>query len=164
MKILHLIRHAKSSWKEPGLADIDRPLNKRGKRSCRIMAGEIYDAGCRFEHVFCSPAVRAQHTIRGLSDHLKAAGIEWTTDAGLYTFYAGDLLEWCRGLDNRLSEVVIVGHNPALTDLVSTLGDRYLDNLPTCAWARLEGDLTSWMALATGTMVLTDFLKPKIFI
>ena len=164
MKIIHLIRHAKSSWKDPGLTDIDRPLNKRGKRSCRIMAGEIYNAGCRFDNVFCSPAVRAQLTIQGLSDHLEDMDIQWTTEDALYTFYAGDLLEWCRCLDNRLSEVVIVGHNPAFTDLASTLGDRYLENLPTCAWARLDGDLSSWQELSTGTMVLTDFLKPKMFI
>lgn len=67
MKRLHLIRHAKSSWSSGSLADIDRPLNQRGLKSCVLMAPQIVKAGCSFEHVFCSPAVRAQSTLENLA-------------------------------------------------------------------------------------------------
>ncbi|MEL6556492.1 MAG: histidine phosphatase family protein, partial [Cyanobacteria bacterium J06621_11] len=63
MKKLHFIRHAKSSWRNAYLADIDRPLNERGVRSCQVMAAQIVKAGCPLDNIFCSPAVRAQSTI-----------------------------------------------------------------------------------------------------
>jgi phosphohistidine phosphatase len=58
MKKLHFIRHAKSSWKDSSLHDIDRPLNNHGLKSCPIMATQIEKSGCNFDHVFCSTAVR----------------------------------------------------------------------------------------------------------
>lgn len=164
MKTLHLIRHAKSSWEDPSLADIDRPLNPRGYRSCRVMAGEILKAGCEFCHVFCSPAVRAQLTIENIAVHLPGQDIQWQTDRCLYTFHSRDLLDWCRSLDDSLSQVVIVGHNPALTDLFNEVGDRLLKNLPTCAYARLSGEFRSWRDLSPHAMRFRRFLKPKMFL
>lgn len=76
MKKLHLIRHAKSSWSNGALADIDRPLNQRGLRSCALMAEQIAKAGCSFEHIFCSPAVRAQSTIENLTQALSEISVE----------------------------------------------------------------------------------------
>ena len=77
MKKNHIIRHAKSSWADSTLEDIERPLNKRGLKSCRIMARKIAKTGCLFNNVFCSPAVRAQSTIENISKHLKDLDIRW---------------------------------------------------------------------------------------
>ncbi|MEL7492728.1 MAG: histidine phosphatase family protein, partial [Cyanobacteria bacterium J06554_11] len=115
MKKLHLIRHAKSSWNNSYLADIDRPLNRRGVKACQIMAPQIAKAGCTFETVFCSPAVRAQATIEGIAQALSSQAITWQTDDRLYTFEARALFSWCQALDEVLSEVVVVGHNSAIT-------------------------------------------------
>lgn len=163
MKKLHLIRHAKSSWSDGSLADIERPLNKRGLKSCEVMAEQIVKAGCAFEHVFCSPALRAQSTIENLCAQLTTKEISWQIDQALYTFEVRDLLAWCQGLDDSLTEVVVVGHNSALTDLINMVGDQPLENLPTCGYVQLAlGDRT-WKDLSAGSTELLSFLKPKMF-
>lgn len=168
MKKLHLIRHAKSSWSSGLRADIDRPLNQRGLRSCPIMAEQIVKAGCQFNSVFCSPAVRAQSTIEQIAQHLANRGadreIVWQADEALYTFEVQALLEWCRGLDDAIAQPVIVAHNPALTDLCNLLGDRPIENLPTCGYVQLAFNRSTWKELAADTAELTSFLTPKMFI
>lgn len=163
MKTLHLIRHAKSSWSDGSLADIDRPLNKRGLKSCKVMAAQIVKAGCHFDHVFCSPAVRAQTTLEALNQALPNQDITWHTDQALYTFDVWDLRTWCYGLDNALSEVVIVGHNSALTDLINSFGNSPIENLPTCGYAQLAFKDQSWQSLSAQSAELVSFLKPKMF-
>jgi phosphohistidine phosphatase len=162
MKKIHLIRHAKSSWKDDSLADIDRPLNKRGIKTCRFMAQHIYDAGCRFDTVFCSPAVRTQSTIGLIGSCLPAVNIQWQTEEQIYTFDSGTILDWCRSVDESISELVIIGHNPALTDLCNALSNSSVKNIPTCGYVQLTiGKKCRWRKLAEGSAELTAFLRPK---
>ncbi len=165
MKKIHLIRHAKSSWKDTSLADIDRPLNKRGIKTCRFMAQHIFDAGCCFDQVFCSPAVRAQLTIELIGNYLKGVNVQWQTEEQLYTFDSGTILDWCRTVDESIVELVIIGHNPALTDFCNALGNCNLKNIPTCGYAQLTyGKLDKkyrWRKLGEGSAELTAFLRPK---
>ena len=162
MKKIHLIRHAKSSWDTPSLADIDRPLNARGVSTCLFMAQHIYEAGCCFDNVYCSPAIRAQSTIELISDCLTETDIEWQTDNDLYTFDSNKLFTWFRSADESVSEILIIGHNPALTDFCNELSNSHLDNLPTCGYVQLTADKNSrWQDISDGCFQLTTFLKPK---
>jgi phosphohistidine phosphatase len=162
MKKIHLIRHAKSSWKDTSLADIDRPLNKRGLRTCRFMAQHIFDAGCCFDHVFCSPAVRAQLTIGLLNSSLEDVDIEWHTKKKLYTFNSNAILDWCRTVDESISEFVIIGHNPAFTNFCNALSNSAVENVPTCGYIQLVIKKESrWRELAEGAAELVVFLRPK---
>ncbi len=163
MKKLHLIRHAKSSQGDRDLADIDRPLNKRGLVSCQIMAAQIVAAGCPLDPIFCSPAVRTQSTIEQISQALSNQQIHWQTDNALYTFEVQDLVKWCRALDDSMTEIVIVGHNPAMTDFVNQMSDRTIKNLPTCGYVQLLCEVDSWQSLSAGSAKLVSFLKPKMF-
>ncbi|MEL6353938.1 MAG: histidine phosphatase family protein [Cyanobacteria bacterium J06627_28] len=164
MKKLHFIRHAKSSWRNAYLADIDRPLNERGVRSCQVMAAQIVKAGCPLDNIFCSPAVRAQSTIEHINEAIVDRELSWTTDRRLYTFDVRDLLNWCRELDDELAEVTVVGHNNALTDFVNSMSDRTIENLPTCGYAQLTLREKDWRSLSPNSVRLTDFLKPKMFL
>lgn len=177
MKKLHLIRHAKSSWNNESLADIDRPLNQRGLRSCAVMAEQIAKAGCSFEHIFCSPATRAQSTIENITQHLSNISMTdgcdsplerqyqfaWQTDLELYTFVMRDLLRWCQQLDDSLLEVVIVGHNAAITDFINAVGNQSLDNLPTCGYAQIALSIDKWQDLSPNTGDTISLLTPKMF-
>lgn len=164
-KTLHLIRHAKSSWKNPELTDIERPLNKRGKRECQLMAKPIAESGCRFEYVFCSPAKRARKTIKRIYKALDNVAPAWQIDAALYAFNYEDLLNWCRQLDDALESVLIVGHNPALTDLCQYLVSNVeVDNIPTCAYVRLELACNNWASIDKNCARLVQFVKPKDFL
>lgn len=161
MKKLHLIRHAKSSWADPNLSDVQRPLNRRGETSCEIMAPAVAAAGCGFEHVFCSPAQRAQSTAECFAKVLPDMAIQWQTDEQLYTFNGANLLHWCQAIDDALDEVVLFGHNPAITDLCNGLTGADVENIPTCGYALLTFEGDSWSELKPKAANLELFLTPK---
>jgi phosphohistidine phosphatase len=163
MKTLHLIRHAKSSWDNPGWMDKERPLNASGVRACELMAAEIAAQGRGFRQVFCSPAERAQATIIHLSEALPQQVIGWQTVESLYTFSAQRLLSWCQTLGDSLTEVTLIGHNPALTDLCNDLGDRFIDNIPTCGYVQLQLNTDRWQSIAAASAHVKVFLYPKMF-
>lgn len=162
MKVVNLLRHAKSRAETPSCTDIERPLNEKGQQACTIMAPEILAAGCNLEYVVCSPAVRAQETITHIRNALptEQATLEWQTIEPLYTFDWRCLLECIQGLDKGYDEVLVIGHNPAITELCNTLTDGRVDHVPTCAYARMEFDEDSWAAIGATEGRLTKFAAP----
>ena len=162
MRKIHLLRHAKSSWEDESLADIDRPLNKRGIRTCGFMAQHLYNAGCCFDKVFCSPAVRAQATIELISRDLPEVDIQWQITEELYDADSEGLLEWCRSCDESMAELLIIGHNPALTDFCNELSGSCIENIPTCGYVQLTARKAwRWQEITDGSFELTTFLRPK---
>lgn len=126
------------------------------------MIEPIWKAGCRFDNVFCSPAKRARSTIRRMSKALKGEGIYWNVDEALYTFSWEALLAWLQQLDDSIIEVMVVGHNPAITELANQLGDMSIDNVPTCGYVQLQAGIKSWRKLDPGSATTTQFLYPKM--
>ena len=162
MKKIHLIRHAKSNWEDGSLADIDRPLSELGINACLFMAQHIVDAGCCFDNVFCSPAVRAQTTIELISSGMSEADVKWQTDEKLYTFSSNSLFRWFRDVDDSISEVLIIGHNPAFTEFCNEISDSDIRNIPTCGYAQLVlPQDCQWQEISEISAELTTFLKPK---
>lgn len=161
MKTIHLLRHAKSSWDHTGLSDKERPLNERGIASCASVGPAIYARGYQFAHVFCSAGKRAQETIRYVSDAIPELNIQWQVVEELYTFSAHVLLEWCQELDEDLDEIMLVGHNPAITELCSELANRYVDHVPTCGYVKIENDVDSWQKLGRRCGTIVEFITPK---
>ena len=159
MKTLYLLRHAKSSW-EFEREDIDRPLSPRGARACELMAREIQALDCNPEIVFSSPALRARQTIEGVSQAF-AGNLKAHIDDDLYTFSYRDLMTWCRALPERFSRVLVVGHNPAVTELVNALSGQEIENVPTCGYVHLSLDKGQWCSIYPGTMQLEHYVTPK---
>ncbi len=157
MKHLFLIRHAKSSWKEPGLPDHDRPLAGRGRRQLKLMSGIVRAAGALDESVFCSIAARARQTLRGLLNGQASPPVEY--DADLYTFDYRDLLDWL--LQREEERLTLVGHNPAFEDLAAYLLPDAPGHLPTCSFLHIELPLKDWGALAESGGRLIRFVTPK---
>lgn len=161
MKKLHFLRHAKSSWDQQSLSDVERPLNKRGIMATKIMAGALADAGCEFNNVFTSPAVRAYTTIENIASHLPRQNIQWQIDDELYTFNAGALFDWCHALSDDLDDVMVVGHNPAITELTNRLTGSNIIDAPTCSYIQMEFD-GHWKDLGKNTAKRIKFLTPKM--
>ncbi|MFT6267256.1 MAG: phosphohistidine phosphatase [Alphaproteobacteria bacterium] len=162
MKKIHLIRHAKSSWENERLADVNRPLNQRGIKNAQLMASHIVDAGCGFENVFSSPAHRAQSTIKLLSNSIPEIPLKWQTDERLYCFDSNSLHHWFTELDESITEVVIIGHNPALTDFCNELSNSDIKNIPTCAYVQLTANTElQWPQVSDVSFELTRFITPK---
>ena len=126
------------------------------------MAPALSSLGWFGQSVYCSEATRARQTIAGISEASPDGQIPWQLDARLYTFSASELLRWLRALDESHTEVTLVGHNPALTDLIDQLAVTSFNHLPTCAYVRLEAQVSSWAELGSGCARLVHFLKPKM--
>lgn len=157
MKELFLIRHAKSSWADSALRDHDRGLNDRGRRQLDLMRDVIQQAGAFDGPVFCSTAVRARLTLNGLLADAQPSSIEF--DPALYTFDCRDLMTWlAQRAEDRLT---LVGHNPALEDLGSSLLEPGPDHWPTCAFAQIELATTDWGQIDGARTRLIKFVTPK---
>jgi phosphohistidine phosphatase len=162
MKTLHLLRHAKSSWSEPGLADRERGLNKRGRRAAPLMGRALAQQMAPMS-VAVSPARRAQLTLEGLCDGWPAMGEQsHCTEEDLYTFSGDDVLAWIAAQANSHRALFLIGHNPAFTEIVNLLSGSYvLDNLPTAGYARLALDIATWSELHSACGVLEQSLFPR---
>ena len=162
MKTLNLLRHAKSSWDQPGLADRERGLNKRGRRDAPRM-GRALAARLPAAVISVSTARRAQLTLAGLCDAWPAISeLPHQTDEDLYTFSGDELAYWISAQDDGLTSLCIIGHNPALTVLINDLvGEPVLDNLPTAGYAQLTLDIDCWGDLRAGCGRLIEVLLPR---
>ncbi|MEP1473170.1 MAG: histidine phosphatase family protein [Halieaceae bacterium] len=162
MKTLHLFRHAKSSWKDHSLSDRERGLNGRGRLAAPRM-GAALASQLAPQSVAVSPARRAQLTLSGLCQGWPAlADQEHRTIEALYTFDSDELSRWLRQQPDSCSELFLIGHNPALTDLVNELAPAaQLVNLPTAGYVQLRLPLAHWSGLVEGIATLEYRLFPR---
>jgi phosphohistidine phosphatase len=164
MNRLLLLRHAKSSWDDPSLADRDRPLAPRGRRAAERMAEHLRSDVPHPDLVLCSPALRTRETLDRM---LKAFGdAEVVVDDELYGAGDDELLERLRAVDDRFETVAVIGHNPGIHELAIALAgsgperDRMEAKFPTGALAVLVVD-GPWRELVPGDGWLEEFVTPK---
>jgi phosphohistidine phosphatase len=161
VKQLLLIRHAKSSWKQAGMADFDRPLNPRGERDAPNMGERLSRAGVAPDVIVSSTARRAADTARVFAEQLGHDPAELVLDSELYLASPPELLEAVRRLEPRVEHAALVAHNPGITDFVNALAGTYIDNVPTCGVARLRLDIEEWRNADAGCAELVEFDYPK---
>lgn len=165
MKRLFLLRHAKSSWDEPGLRDHDRPLAPRGQKATELVAGHLQRAGIRPELVLCSSARRTRETLDGIRPALGDQA-EVRIEADLYGASAPELVDVLRGVADEVESVMLIGHNPGIEDLALRLArpgpevEHARAKFPTAALATLELE-GSWRTLGPEGAELATFVKPK---
>ena len=116
MKELILVRHAKSSWKLDDCPDFYRPLNERGYREAPVLARRLATEGTAPHTLLTSPAVRAYSTALFLRSAWMLPWDQLAIAPPVYEATAGNLLEWLAA-EERPEKVVVVGHNPGLSDL-----------------------------------------------
>lgn len=144
MKTLTIFRHAKSSWDFPDLTDHDRPLNKRGKRDAPIMGERLKESGIRPSLIVSSPAVRAWKTARTVAKQIGYPVEFLQREPGLYHAGVNKLLDIIAVQDDGFNNIVIVGHNPGLTDLANELVPGLTSNLPTAGFIAIRIDTDDW--------------------
>lgn len=157
---LWILRHAKSSWDDPGLEDDERPLAPRGRRACVALRRYCADNGVHPALVLCSTARRARETLEGVLPALGKPVVRF--DDACYDATTASWLTTLRGLDTP--SALIVGHNPALHQLALTLAGGALrakieEKLPTGALATFTAE--GWRGLAPRTAELTDVVFPR---
>lgn len=166
MKVLYVLRHAKSSWDDPAVADHERPLAPRGKKAAERMAAHFRQHQIIPTLVLCSDARRARQTLKPIEDFL-AGRSELRFEDDLYAATAEQLLRHVRSLPEVVPSVMLVGHNPGLQDLVLLVARRGAKEqaaaakFPTGALARLELDLERWNQVGQDTGELTELVLPR---
>ena len=161
MKELILVRHAKSSWKDPTLSDHERPLNKRGKRDAPEMGERLARSGYEPDLIVSSSAVRALDTARTIAGMLGYPRERIAVEERLFHAGVAELLHVIQGVDDSVDILMLFGHNPGLTDLANHLGPREIFNMPTCAvlHLRFQGDTWSAVGDVPGDEVIYDYPK-----
>lgn len=144
MKILTIVRHAKSSWKDTSLSDRKRPLNTRGERDAPVMGRRIHEHGIRPSLIVTSPAKRAWTTAKIIAREIHYPLEFLQREDGLYLASLNEILDTIAAQDNGFNNLMIVGHNPGLTDFANFLVPGLTNNLPTAGVVSVEIDQDDW--------------------
>jgi len=161
LKQLYLIRHAKSSWADPDLADFDRPLNKRGKMNAPFMAGKLSARGITPHRIVSSPAKRAKKTAQHMAKGVGFRKKDIIYENGLYFSEYQEVIAIIEKHIRDVEVLFVVGHNPMITDLAESLTGEHFYNVPTCGvvGAEYSGENKFEGILKSGTLIYFDFPK-----
>ena len=164
---LYVMRHAKSSWDFPELEDHDRPLNKRGFKSTKIICEFFIKNNINFDLVYCSSAKRTIQTLDALIEKVKIKKTLVTQK--LYHASSNDLIKTLKKTPNEFKSVLLINHEPSLTELVkqicfkskSIMMSSLIEKFSTCAVAEIFFNFESWDKIAELKGELINFTKPK---
>ncbi len=160
MKTLLLMRHAKSSWKDDKLSDLERPLKKRGKKDAKRIAKVIKEKNLVPDVIISSPAVRTLETVKILKKDLEFDGKEIVAD-NLYMGEPQAFIDALKEVNNKHNTVLVVAHNPGLEAYLQIIGGK-IEAVPTAGLGYLVLVLEDWKDISLETMgELVGFWKPK---
>jgi phosphohistidine phosphatase len=143
MKRLLILRHAKSSWKDPDLSDHDRPLNKRGKQDAPLMGKVLKDEDLKPDLIVSSPAIRAKKTAELVAKECKYKG-EIVINQALYGAEPKDYLKILEGLAVKYKTVLMVGHSPTVEETIEMITNSSDVIMPTCSLAHIRLPIENW--------------------
>lgn len=158
MKKLILVRHAKSSWKFD-VIDHERPLNDRGLSDAELISTSIKKSDPIIDFVLSSDAIRTKSTLDFFINALNINKSIVTFSHDLYDFSGENLIEVIKSVDDSINNLMVFGHNHAITHFVNMFGDRFIDNVPTCGVVIIEFEIEHWQNLNSGKTVKTIFPK-----
>ena len=161
MKTLTLVRHAKSDWKNPRLSDIERPLNRRGERNAPEMGRRIQKHGIRPSLIISSPAVRAWTTAKIIAQEINYPTEFLQQEKSLYLASLDELLDTVLAQDNGFNSLMVVGHNPGMTDFANYLVPGLTDNLPTAGVVAVQFEQDDWSLYERPETELITYDYPK---
>lgn len=165
MKILGLLRHAKSDWGQSDKRDFDRGLNDRGHRGAHVIGDHIAAHGVKWDTLLASPAKRVRLTLEDAMPNLEPV---W--DERLYLAGTDTIMDVIRESGGDAQAVMVAGHNPGLGDMLfelvspkneNALYDEAKVKFPTAAFAVYELDIDDWADLRDGRGTLAHFARPR---
>jgi phosphohistidine phosphatase len=160
-KQIFFLRHAKSSWKYPDLHDYDRPLNDRGKENAPKMGRKLKKLGVQPDLIISSPANRAVTTARIVCEKIEYPLHKLKLEDKIYMASARQLLNIIQELDDKYQQVMIIGHEPAFSQVIEILCKNRLEKFPTCAAIQISLQTQKWSEVKEGTGKIIFFEYPK---
>ena len=163
MKSLYLVRHAKSSWDFPKLADIDRPLNHRGEKNAPEMGERLKKQGILPDLLISSPAKRAYTTAVEIAKKIGYPMESIQKSMKIYHSGEDELLKVLKNQDNDRKSVMLFGHNPGFTWFANSLAGVDIDNIPTAGIVAIDFEVNDWtdVDFEIGKLVFFDYPKKK---
>lgn len=178
MKTLLLLRHAKSSWSEPGLKDFDRPLKGKGFEDAALIGGHLLASGCVPHVIISSPALRARQTAEAVANSVTnavtnaVAGAntpKLSFDQSLYEAQPAAILRVARSAGEDRDVLMLVGHNPSMQlaalkfcgEGAQGLLAEMLRGYPTTGLARFTFREASWQDISWSGATPLDFISAK---
>ena len=140
--------------------DREKPLNKRGNRDAPMMGLRLLQSGIRIDLIVTSPAKRALTTAKKIAKQFSFK-IEMVQEEKLYDATEWQILEVIHSLDDKIENVMIVAHNPGITDLVNQISGHRIEKVPTCGVALLRYDSDTWQEVGRAKPVAFEFDYPK---
>ncbi|MCF6172296.1 MAG: histidine phosphatase family protein [Campylobacteraceae bacterium] len=166
MKKIYLIRHAKSSWKEEGISDFQRQLNKKGKVDLTHMAKRLKNFHVTADLIISSPAKRAKTTAKEIANTIGFEKSNILYQDCLYESSYEAYRYLLDTIDDRFNSIFIIAHNPTITQVGEILSGAILTNMPTCSIVCLEFDIQSFRDISenSGKILFFDYPKKHNFI
>jgi phosphohistidine phosphatase len=158
MKRLILVRHGKSSWKED-LPDDQRPLKARAFKDADLVIKAFKHFSNSSPEIWSSHAVRALTTAKLFKEQLEVSTEHFSIKKDLYTFEQQDLKKALMTCADHIDELMIFGHNPAMTGIANQLGDQHFSNIPTTGLVIIDFEANSWKTIKNGKTII--YLFPK---
>ncbi|TDD73925.1 SixA phosphatase family protein [Flavobacterium caseinilyticum] len=158
MKNLIIVRHAKSSWEEP-LLDKERPLTKRGIKDAQLVSSQLSKSIPETYVIWSSTAKRAAETAAIFAQNLSYPVECIIYNDDLYTFNESKLEKIIKMSNNAFENVILFGHNGAITNFVNKFGDADIENVPTAGVVSLEFDTDDWKKIKKGKIKKIIFPK-----
>lgn len=159
MKRLYILRHAKSSWHDPNLADFDRPLNDRGLNTAPFIGEVIARKHYLPDAILSSPARRAMQTAI-LVKEAAGANALITYDERIYEASPQALRQVVSETGEEKESVMVVGHNPGMEGFIKYLTGNS-EPMPTASVAAIDLDIENWNDLAAECGTLLEIIRPK---
>jgi phosphohistidine phosphatase len=165
VKILGLLRHAKSEWDDISTRDFDRGLNEKGRKGAVLVGEHMRTHGVQWDMILASPAERVRRTIDAA---MPDAEVKF--DERLYLASTGTIFEVVAEHAGDAERVLVIGHNPGLQEVLfelvspaneNSLFDEAATKLPTAAYCVLECGIEHWPDLTKGCGKLVHFARPR---
>ena len=162
IKKVLFIRHAKSDWSFPELADFERPLNKRGKKDAPEMGRRLRNReDIRPQLIKVSTAERTKETMDLLKKEAGWENIETVEKDWMYLASANEYIKSIEKMHDEIDFVCFCGHNPTVTYVLNYFSGENIDDMPTCAIGLVEFDVESWKHISQNSGKLTYYDYPK---
>lgn len=162
MKTLYIVRHAKSSWDFPALPDHDRPLLEKGKKRTKKIIDFLLKQQVKFDFVISSSALRARETALYITKALNVDQDLLKLDPTLYHADSEMIFDQFLDLNDAYLSIMLVGHNPALTNFVNHWLKPPIDWLPTSSVVAIEFDAERWEDIRFATAEVKFVVFPKL--
>ncbi|MCF8303462.1 MAG: histidine phosphatase family protein [Bacteroidales bacterium] len=161
MKTLYLVRHAKSSWKDPELSDLERPLLEKGLKRTKLVIDELLKKKVRVDLIVSSHAVRAFETAKILAKALDYPPEDIRIEKQIYHTDADSLFHQFYDLPEESKSMMLVGHNPTITNFANKFLTNKLDSLPTSGVVCIEFDTDEWEGIIDAKNKPIFVINPK---